>query len=213
MSLRNVYFVRHGESQSNAGGITMPHADIPLTAAGRLQAIELADRLPARPARILASPFLRAVDTARPYAERTAVAVELRPLLHEFDMIDPALIAGMDQSQRRPISDGFWQQADPRAQLGENAESFTAFAGRVTSFMSGSLVSLPDNTVCFGHGIWIGMLAWQLLGFPVATSDDMRRFRRFQSGLPLPNGVVYVLRELSPGQWAFRSFDGGSFIS
>lgn len=203
MGVRCVFFVRHGESQSNAGGITMPHADIPLTDAGRLQAIELANRLPDRPAKILSSPFLRAVDTAKPYAERTAVEVEHQPLLCEFDMIDPTLISGMNQSQRRPIADKFWHEANPHMQLGKDAETFDAFAGRVKAFTTDSLTSLSDNSVCFGHGIWIGMLAWQLLGFPFNTSDDMRTFRRFQSGLPLPNGVVYVVRELRPGQWVF----------
>jgi broad specificity phosphatase PhoE len=147
------------------------------------------------------------MDTARPYAEKAGVEVELRPLLHEFDMIDSTLISGMNQSQRRPIADAFWREANPQAKLGDNAESFSTFAGRVTAFITDSLISLPHNTVCFGHGIWIGMLAWQFLGFPVSTSDDMRRFRRFQSGLPLLNGAVYVLRELAPGEWVLRSGD------
>lgn len=179
----------------------MPHADIPLTVKGRLQAVELVKLLPVRPARVLSSPFLRAVDTARPYAESTAAGVEVEPLLREFDMIDPALIAGLYQSQRRPIAEKFWHEADPKMQVGENAETFDHFAGRVEAFRTATLSSLPDDTVCFGHGIWIAMLAWQLLGFSSSTSDDMRLFRRFQSGFPLPNGAVYVLRELRPGAW------------
>ncbi|MCD9096506.1 histidine phosphatase family protein [Luteimonas fraxinea] len=204
MPLREVYFVRHGESHSNAGGITLPHADIPLNETGRAQAVELIDRLPSTPSRILSSPFVRAFDTARPYARKTRVEVEQQRLLQEFDMIDPSLIAGMNQVQRKPIADAYWRDADPRKQMGENAESFSVFAYRVTSFISDALVSLPHNTVCFGHGIWMGMLAWQLLEFPAVTSDDMRLFRRFQSGFPMPNGVIYVLRELTPGEWALR---------
>ncbi|WP_429002048.1 histidine phosphatase family protein [Xanthomonas sacchari] len=47
--LRSIYLVRHGESVSNAGGITMPHALIPLTEAGRKQADTLYARLPTPP--------------------------------------------------------------------------------------------------------------------------------------------------------------------
>lgn len=147
MGARSVFFVRHGESQSNAGGMTMPRADIPLTDAGRLHAIEVANRLPVRPARILSSPFLRAVDTAEPYAERTVIEVEFQPLLREFDMIDPTLISGMNQSQRRPIADKFWHEANPHMQFGKNAETFDAFAARVKAFTTDSLTSLPDNSV------------------------------------------------------------------
>ncbi|WP_310165950.1 phosphoglycerate mutase family protein [Pseudoxanthomonas japonensis] len=41
--LRSIYLVRHGESVSNAGGITMPHALIPLTEAGCKQADALSE--------------------------------------------------------------------------------------------------------------------------------------------------------------------------
>jgi broad specificity phosphatase PhoE len=205
LTLRSVFLVRHGESSSNAGGVTMPHAIIPLTALGRQQAIDLVERLPAAPARVLASSFVRAMDTAKPYAERSDVSIELEPLLQEFDMIDPALIAGMDQVQRRPVADAFWQQADPDKRMGDQAETFREFAGRVSSFLADRLPSLPDGTVCFGHGIWIGMAAWQLLGFSVLDGDAMRQFRRFQFGLPLANGVVYRLVELAPGAWVLRA--------
>jgi alpha-ribazole phosphatase len=205
LSLRTVFLVRHGESASNAGGVTMPHALIPLTARGHQQAMDLGRMLPAAPTRVLASPFVRATDTAKPYANRTGRAIEPEPLLQEFDMIDPALIAGMDQAQRRPIADAFWQEADPDKRMGDKAETFRAFASRVSSFLANRLPTLPDQTVCFGHGIWIGMAAWQLLGFADVDGQAMRRFRRFQTGLPLPNGVVYRLVELAPGAWALRA--------
>jgi alpha-ribazole phosphatase len=203
-SLRTIFLVRHGESSSNAGGVTMPHALIPLTALGHQQARNLAWHLPAAPALVLASPFVRATDTAKPYANRTGRAIEPEPLLQEFDMIDPALIAGMDQAQRRPVADAVWQAADPDKRMGDQAETFRAFAGRVSSFLANRLPTLPDQTVCFGHGIWIGMAAWQLLGFTAVDSQAMRKFRRFQTGLPLPNGVVYQIVELAPGAWSMR---------
>jgi alpha-ribazole phosphatase len=205
LSLRTVFLVRHGESASNAGGVTMPHALIPLTALGHQQARDLAQLLPPAPTRVLASPFVRATDTARPYADRNSLTIEPEPLLQEFDMIDPALIAGMDQAQRRPVADAFWQEADPDKRMGDQAETFRAFAGRVSSFLADHLPDLPDQTVCFGHGIWIGMVAWQLLGFTAVDGQAMRGFRRFQTGLPLPNGVVYRLIELAPGAWALRA--------
>ena len=36
--LRTLYFVRHGQSLANAGGVTMPNAEIPLTDLGQRHA-------------------------------------------------------------------------------------------------------------------------------------------------------------------------------
>ena len=183
----------------------MPHALIPLRDLGRQQAIDLAGLLPGTPGGVLASPFLRAVDTARPYADHVGQVVELEPLLQEFDMIDPALIAGMDRVQRRPMAERFWEEADLDQCMGHQAESFRCFAGRVTSFLTDLLPTLPARTVCFGHGIWMAMATWQVLGFNTADSQSMRAFRKFQLGFPLPNGVVYRLVELTPGAWSLQA--------
>lgn len=90
------------------------------------------------------------------------VKIEQEPLLQEFDMIDPVLIAGMDQAQRRSIADAFWKKGDPTNQMGEQVESFGQFANRTCAFIADRLPLLPDGTVCFGHRIWIGMAAWKL---------------------------------------------------
>ena len=140
MRPRSVFLVRHGQSAANIGGLSIPNPVIPLTDAGRQQAMGLAERLPAQPPRVLASPFLRAMDTAKPYAQRTGQAIEGEPLLHEFDMIDHALIAGMDHVQRRPVSEAYWEAADPDKRMGDEAErSGLLRAGFRRSWPTGSL--------------------------------------------------------------------------
>lgn len=89
--------------------------------------------------------------------------------------------------------------------MGDEAETFRAFAGRVSSFLADRLPALPDGTVCFGHGFWIAMAAWQLLGFLEVNTQTMHQFRRFQAGLPVPNCAVYRLDELAPGDWVMRA--------
>ena len=44
-----IYFVRHGQSTANAGGVTMAHAEIPLTTLGRWQAALVATLLDVEP--------------------------------------------------------------------------------------------------------------------------------------------------------------------
>ena len=132
---RTLTLVRHGQSLANAGGLTMPHADIPLTDAGQAQAHQLVRLLPAAPVRVLTSPFLRARQTAAPYCAHTGMAAQEQPLLQEFDAIDPALLQGMDGAQRRPIADAFWQAGDAHARMGAAAETFHEFGQRVQAYM------------------------------------------------------------------------------
>jgi alpha-ribazole phosphatase len=197
-----LYFVRHGESVSNAGGITMEHASIPLTARGRAQAIAVADLLPSHPSKVLSSLYLRARETAEPYGRRLGRAIDLHPLMQEFSAIDPALLEGMTGVQRRPIADAYWEAADPSIRMGAAAETFLEFNGRVCKFL-GELADFPSMSVLFGHGIWFGLVCWHLDGHGVENSRDMKAFRTFQRAMSMANAAVYVLKGCPEGRWRY----------
>ncbi|MCG7656426.1 histidine phosphatase family protein [Wielerella bovis] len=44
--MKTIYFIRHAQSLANAGGISLPERDIPLSDLGKQQAAELVFRLP-----------------------------------------------------------------------------------------------------------------------------------------------------------------------
>ena len=200
-SIRRVYFVRHGQSSSNAGEVSVPHAEVPLSPLGEAQSLALAPLLPAQPALVLTSPYVRARQTAAPYCERCGVQMHDVDLLHEFDAIAFHLIDGMRGEQRRAVSAEFWGKADPLLRTGEDKETFTEFASRVRAFHDIVLRVLPDETVVFGHGTWIALLVWLLVGFNPLVERGMRRFRGFQQGLPMPNASIWCAQELAAGQW------------
>ena len=199
-----IFFVRHGQSTANAGGVTMEHANIPLSPLGLAQARALAGLLDADPPRVLVSQYLRARQTAEPLCERVGCVAEVHPLLHEFSALDPALLQGMTGEQRRPIAAAYWQAADPAVRRGPQAETFLEFDARLAAFVE-ELPNLPDRTIVFGHGIWFGLLCWKLMGFATDTPQAMRAFRRFQTGLPMPNCAVYVLHGLDAHTWGWRA--------
>lgn len=198
---RSIHFVRHGQSHSNVGGLTMAHHAIPLTELGHAQAQALATLLPSVPSCVWTSPFLRAQDTAAPYCTMAGQSAQALELLHEFEMIDPDLLEGMTGAERRPVADRYWEEADPDRRMGTRAETFREFEGRVEAFRRQWLAQLPDGAVLFGHGMWTALLFWKLLGFQATDSQGMKAFRRFQLGFPMPNGAVYRLTELAPGRW------------
>ena len=190
--MTRIYCVRHGQSTANAGGVTMEHAAIPLSRLGIAQAEVLAGLFDSAPSRILVSSYVRALETAAPYCARVHRQAEVHPLLHEFSALDADQLQGMMGAQRRPLADAYWAAADPQLRAGPKAETFAEFSARVDTFVL-ELARLPDRSVLVGHGIWFGLLFWKLLGFTADDSAGMRAFRRFQTGLPMPNCAVYEL--------------------
>jgi broad specificity phosphatase PhoE len=190
--MKTITFIRHGESTANAGGITMAHDLIPLSELGERQAQALAGLLPATASKVMASTYLRAQQTATPYSKRAEIPIELHPLLHEFSTIDPAMLVGMNGAQRKPFVDEYWREPSLTRRMGEHAETFEEFELRVAAFIP-AMDALPNNTIIFGHGMWIAMLIWQLTGFSCKDVQGMKAFRRFQAGLPMPNCATYRL--------------------
>ena len=208
--MKKIVFVRHGQSVANAGGVTMEHAEIPLSPLGMQQAALLAPRLDKNPKSVLVSSYQRTSETAAPYCELIGRKPTIHHLLHEFYTIDPALMQGMQGEERRPLVETYWKLADPQHRMGERAESFEDFVGRVAEFRTDHLPALEHGTVVFGHGMWIGLMCWQLMGFDTDGSHGMRMFRRFQSGFPMPNCAVYTLTNHSSSNWGIQ-FDNETY--
>lgn len=84
--IKDFYLIRHGQSLANAG--IDDHFDTPLSPPGRAQAGRcgqfMACLLNDREARILASPFRRAVQTADLVAAACGLPIHLEPALHEL---------------------------------------------------------------------------------------------------------------------------------
>jgi alpha-ribazole phosphatase len=203
--MRTVTFVRHGQSLANAGGITVAHHAIPLTDLGRRQAEWLALALPGPAPQVLVSSFERAQDTAAPYLKRHGLSARTMDALREFESFDARLLAGMNGEQRRPVAEAYWAEGNPERINGEGAESYRQSVERVAAFQALELPGLADGTVVFGHGMWMGKLIWRLLGFTAVDSAGMKAFRRFQAGLPMPNGAAYRLIEQAGGGWRVQA--------
>jgi 2,3-bisphosphoglycerate-dependent phosphoglycerate mutase len=72
-------------------------ADAPLTENGRIQAEQIAEKLASYPiGKIVSSPFLRAVDSVKPLAERIGLDIEIDVRLRERDLGAPFRIDWRD---------------------------------------------------------------------------------------------------------------------
>jgi len=85
-----VYIIRHGQSYNThpLPGVPDP-VNPPLTPIGLEEVRRLAGRLATlEPSRLVASPMLRTVETARILGRETGLPVEVRPGIHEFREIE-----------------------------------------------------------------------------------------------------------------------------
>lgn len=113
MHAARVIAIRHGETDWNAGARIQGHTDIALNARGRRQVEQLAQALAhERFDAVYASDLARAIDTARPLAAASGIAVTPEPRLREraFGIFEGQVFT--DIEQRWPEAARRWRARD-----------------------------------------------------------------------------------------------------
>ncbi len=162
------YFLRHGESLSNAAHhtIALPEAEGDrLSERGELQAAAAAERIADLGiARIVCSPLGRARQTAAAIARRTGLDPEIWDWIHELR--EPSEYPDLPriEQERQRWSNRMSQNDDPDFTSGDG-ESFNDLLGRVDRACARLVVDDVDGTLLVGHGIFCRfMFARTLLG-------------------------------------------------
>jgi probable phosphoglycerate mutase len=190
-----VFVARHGEAEYETDLCTDDGGS--LTALGRKQARELADRLQGeRIARIWTSSLSRAVQTAEIVAARLGVDVVVREGLREYGV---GSIAGTDADERAHVGSAFdaWLEGDRDARIG-GGERIDAFVGRVTDVLEEVADQHRGEAVLVvSHGGAIMAAVTPLAGL----APERAR------GLTLPNCAAVEL-EADGKDWRLVSWDG-----
>jgi broad specificity phosphatase PhoE len=175
-----VILVRHGESVANAGGKTADHISNPLTALGHAQSRDFAQHLDCEPTLFVASPFIRAQQTAEPLRQRfPKIPIEEWPI-YEFNFLEPSRHNNTTETDREPHVVAYWRRLDPEFTDGPGAESFSVFLDRAREAIRRLMSRRPGGCiVIFTHGYFMQAFRLVLL-FPEATDAElMSNFRRF----------------------------------
>lgn len=136
------WFLRHGETDWNARGLSQGNVDIPLNPTGLAQARSAADLLRSRGiSAIVASPLARARVTAEIVAEALELPVEIDGGLREVAF-------GVQEGQ--PMTDWFanWVAGEWTP---EGAETFAALRTRAVAAVNRT-TALPAPVLVVGHG-------------------------------------------------------------
>ena len=203
--MKQMWFIRHGESEGNAG---LPHASSALTLLtekGRQQAEAIPPRITERPDLIIVSPFPRAQQTAAPTLRQFPdVPTENWDEVCEFMVLSDTTHSEKPGDQRMQAADRWWHKCDPDYCEDEGMETWRSLIQRVRSARQ-RLAALPhDFVVVFTHGTFTRTLVWDTVqGSPAVTRVTMRRAREFTRphGFQFYNGDIIPALVSSDGKW------------
>jgi 2,3-bisphosphoglycerate-dependent phosphoglycerate mutase len=174
-SIYHITFLRHGESIGNAEDRFQGHADFPLTERGRLQALALAKRWKMEGInfdRCIASPLLRACQTAEIVCEALNIQLELDP---DWMEINNGLIAGLTPEQAEQVAP-HPNHTTPYTHFGKSGESRWEVYLRAGRAIQRILDRQPGRFLVTAHGGVLNMAMYAILGIPVQADSGGPRF-------------------------------------
>jgi 2,3-bisphosphoglycerate-dependent phosphoglycerate mutase len=174
-SIYHITFLRHGESVGNAQDRFQGLADFPLTEKGRAQARALANRWQAEGMtfdQCIASPLLRACQTAEIISTALKIPLELDP---DWMEIDNGLIAGLTPEQAAQVAPppNFMTPYTHYGKTGESRWEVFLRAGRAIQHI---LNRQPGRFLVAAHGGVLNMALYAILGIPVQADSAGARF-------------------------------------
>ena len=190
MSGLELWFIRHGETEINAGVWSANPAKTHLTLNGLKQAEQAATQVVEQPDLFIVSPLIRAKETMRLFTSLWPKApLSILPI-QEFIYLSPSRLALLGPVERKEQIKEYWRKNDPYYCDGDDSESFAAFLQRVSTFYQ-YLTQQRGYVVVVGHGQFIK--AFQLgihHGFKI-NSTWMHLFREKETTEPIKNCEVF----------------------
>lgn len=180
--MANIWFIRHGESESNAGLPSISSGSPPLTLKGREQALNLSKAIKIEPDLIITSSFIRTIETAAPTVEKYPEAKrEIWPV-EEFTYHSSPSYANTTLPQRRSAGIKYWRNGDPDHNNGPGAESFNNLLDRTRQ----TYKLIKDNKskfiLVFSHGWFMRAMIYTLFmysnGQPKYQPEIVKQLRK-----------------------------------
>ncbi|ELZ5939563.1 2,3-diphosphoglycerate-dependent phosphoglycerate mutase GpmB [Providencia stuartii] len=170
-----VYLVRHGETEWNVARRIQGQSDSPLTATGRLQARQVAERIKSEGiTHIITSDMGRTRETAQIIADVCGGEVIIEPRLRELNMgvLEQRKIDSLTEQEeqwRKSLIDGTEGGRIPEG------ESMEELYQRMFAALN-SCLELPEGSkpLLVSHGIALSTLLSRILGVPAYSERRLR---------------------------------------
>ncbi len=189
-----VLFIRHAESEANAGQPTAHPTTIKITPKGIEQAKAIASSLTKEPDLIITSPYKRTYETAQPTFSRFPYVPHEEWSVEEFTYLAP-LGTLTTTIERKPMVEAFWEREDPSYVDGDEVESFNTFIARVQDTVKRLRQTKKDHIVVFSHEQFICAILWLFLKNKLESDSTLcsaskKQFKKFLEICHLPNGAI-----------------------
>lgn len=206
--MSTVWFVRHGESVSNADLPTGDPAESALTEVGFQQATWIAEAFVEEPELVVVSPYLRARQTAVPTLSRFPHVLQEEWPVHEFTYLHPGRYQGTTGTERRPLALAYWDRCDPWEKEGGVGESFAELLARVQEIVVRLRQHPAQFLTVFSHGLFLRALIWSIMtGISEATPKAMKRYSHFTQAVQIPNGAIIKAQFPAAGPIFISNFE------
>lgn len=212
--MTEIYLIRHGQSANNAQSEELRVSDPGLTDVGQQQAAALAAWFDQhRVDYLYCSPFLRALETARPLADAKQLPVQVRADIFELggcysghEVGKKRGEPGLGLSQLRAAYPT-WDIDTSIAETGwwgrdfESCEQAIARAASVAQWMTSELATLNGIHVLVIHADFKRLLLEAMF-----SESELSAQQIDLAGVPLYNtGISYI--ELQQGRWSLSGFN------
>lgn len=198
--MNEVWWIRHGESDSNTGLRTASAAAPVLTERGWLEAQRVADAFNRAPDLAVTSPYIRTQQTARPLLEKYPQVAQTQWPVQEFTELSFAKRNHTTPQERAPYIRDYWESLEPDYNDGEGAESFSDMVARIDAALE-RMKGLKGFTAIFSHGLFMRVLLWRMFsGNQPVNARAMRQYRAFHQGSWIPNCAIVRMQQLQ-GRW------------
>lgn len=156
MNKKTIYIFRHGQTDYNVTRRVMGQLDIPLNETGRVQAIELSDKISKEPIQaIYTSPLLRAKQTAQILADKIGIPIipDKRLMERNNGKLQGHIVHGTDNPDEYQTDYNQLELFLPAAQLNDNnwrpdgGESRTECWSRAQKAITEIVKNAPYDTI------------------------------------------------------------------
>ncbi|MEM7619852.1 MAG: histidine phosphatase family protein [Pseudomonadota bacterium] len=189
---KDVWFVRHAESITNAGGAWDDPATIPLTPLGYTQVNRVTEKLKThtKPSLIVTSPYIRTHETAKPILAYWDDVEHVVWPIHEFTYLSAERLGVTTMQSRFEDMSVYWNRNDPDYVDGPDAESYREFIGRVDETIARIREIAQPNTLIFSHGQFLKALFYRLEYAKDGGLFPMSDLRKFSQEFSVKNTSV-----------------------
>ena len=190
------WFIRHGESESNAGLASTSPQSIKITEKGFQQAECIANYIQNKPSLFIHSPYLRTKQTGQPLFEKFPnVPIEVWPI-QEYTYLPEENYYQTTTMQRYPKAQEYFRKGDPDYIAGEGAESFNQFRSRIKTTFDKLRILDSKFTVIIGHGWFMRASLWQRLRRDGLTREKRKEEFHFLKEKLMISTIPYKLYSL-----------------